>query len=199
MSQPARDPAPSLDDLVRRAGRDREALGQLYDIYYDRIASYCLCRVRPRQAAEYICADVFLYVARANRGFRGATDDDFRRWVYRIATTEINAYIRRTRRRQEIFRKIAAHRDVSPPSAGQCDSLHEMDMDEVYQAVSRLRVRDQTIVTLRFLEEMTHEEIGRIVRMRPGSVRVALSRALERLRKQLSLANDESRTRRPWP
>jgi RNA polymerase sigma factor (sigma-70 family) len=55
----------------------------------------------------------------------------------------------------------------------------------LYQEILLLKPREQSIITLRFFEHMTHEEIGEVLNQRPATVRVALSRALQKLRKRL--------------
>jgi len=98
------EPQPSLeiDALVVAARSDREAFGRLYRAYYDRVLGYCLRRLNERTAAEDVCGEAFLYVARKMSSFRVETEQDFRRWVYCIATNEVNAYLRRNLRRKEL-------------------------------------------------------------------------------------------------
>ena len=59
-----------------------------------------------------------------------------------------------------------------------------LDWPKVWQAVLEFDERTQAIVTLRFFEGLSHDEIGAIVDERPGNVRVILSRALTKLREQ---------------
>jgi RNA polymerase sigma-70 factor, ECF subfamily len=83
-------PAETNDcDMVVRARTDRESFGKLYDIYYPRIFRHCLRRMFLRSVAEDIASEVFLRVARQIPDFKGATHDDFVRWVHAIATQEI--------------------------------------------------------------------------------------------------------------
>ena len=61
-----------------------------------------------------------------------------------------------------------------------------MSWPTLHEAIARLSSREQTIVVLRFYQGMSHEEIGRILDRRPATVRVALSRAISKLRKELA-------------
>lgn len=181
------DPRCDADRLVVRARTDRESFGQLYDLYYDRIFRYCVRRLFRRCAAEDACSEVFLYVAGHLRQFRGTTECEFRCWLYGIATNTINAQVRRTRRRDELLRD-AAERDALRTSdvVDSRPNIESLDWPLLYQTIAQLELRDQTIVTLRFFEEMSHNEIAATLDMRPGAVRVALGRALEKLRRQLA-------------
>ncbi len=57
------------DGLVFRAHTDADALGQLYDMYYERIFRFCVHRLFAKEAAEDITSTVFLEVARRIRNF----------------------------------------------------------------------------------------------------------------------------------
>ena len=61
----------------------------------------------------------------------------------------------------------------------------QRDWSELYAAIARLSVRDQTIVTLRGLEGLPFEQIAAILNMKAGSVRMAFTRAVRELRVQL--------------
>ncbi|HEY3965795.1 MAG TPA: RNA polymerase sigma factor [Planctomycetaceae bacterium] len=172
------------DDLVVRAKTDRSAFSLLYDRYYPQVARYCLRRLFDRTLAEDVVSEVFLNVASHLRRFTGQTETDFRRWLFRIATNAVNAYLRQTRRRQELWEAAARsrhwdHVGSSPPSPADRDLL---DWPAVYQALLELDERDQAIVMLRYFADCSCEEIAAVVDATPGAVRTALSRTLNRLR-----------------
>jgi len=175
-------------DLVLRSRTDREAFGRLYDIYSPRIFRHCLRRLFLRDVAEDVTSDVFLQVARKIPHFAGATHDDFVRWAYAIGTKEINAYLRQSRRRARLLEEASRRKEIhlADQSAGSA-SLAALDWPRVYEAILKLKPRDQSIVTLRFFEDMSHEQIAGILDLRPGAVRTALTRALEKLRRELGV------------
>lgn len=178
---------PGIDALVVAARTNRVAFGRLYEAYYERIFGYCLRRLNQRTAAEDVCSETFLFVARKMSSFRGETEDDFRRWVYRIATNEVNGYLRRSIRRRELWdTAIQENRLRGETSPSPSELNDSVDWPVVHQAISQLNAREQTIVALRLQEEMSHDEIGRILGIRPGTVRVTYSRAIQKLRGLLS-------------
>ena len=59
------------------------------------------------------------------------------------------------------------------------------DIAQLKQAIFRLSPRDQTLISLRYFENMSHDEIALILNMRSGAARTALSRAFNKLRRQL--------------
>ena len=188
---------PPMDDLVIRARIDREALGRLYDLYYPDVLRYCLRRLFVRAVAEDVTSEVFLRVATHVRDFPGTTEEDFRRWLYRVATNEVNAYVRRTRRRRELLESAA--RTGAIRVADSADRLKEkvdsLDWPTLYRAILGLAPREQTIITLRFFEQMSHDEIARVLSLRAATVRVALSRALAKLRRRLGVGSERTRAK----
>jgi RNA polymerase sigma-70 factor (ECF subfamily) len=177
------------DSLVVRARTDRDAFGRLYDEYYPGILRYCLRRLFDRVVAEDVTSEVFLRIALKIRRFRGTTHDEFRRWLYRIATNEINAYLRKSRRRRALLEQaveqkaIAAEEGTGPDE----DFYDRLDWPVVYEAMMQLKPREQSLLTLRYFEGFSHEEIAQTLKLRPGTVRVATGRALTRLRQMLDV------------
>jgi RNA polymerase sigma-70 factor (ECF subfamily) len=189
--EPLLNEQPAADDgLVIRARTDRTAFGLLYDRFYAHVSRYCLRRLFDRTLAEDVTSDVFLQVASHIREFPGRTETDFRCWLFRIATNAVNAHLRQTRRRAELWEAAARSRHWdriggSPPSPAEHDTL---DWPAVYQALLEFDERDQAIVMLRFFADCSHEEIAAVLNATPGAVRTALSRTLSRLREKFNPA-----------
>jgi RNA polymerase sigma-70 factor (ECF subfamily) len=177
---PAR-PEP-CDDLVVLAKTEAEALGRLYERYYDRILRFCIHRLFNRTTAEDITSSVFLTVARTIRGFQGRTEQDFRSWIYAIAVNQANAHIRKTLRRRRLLDHAVNRRagDEDPAAA-----WSRLDWPTLYAAMGQLKPPQQTLLTLRFFENMDYDEIGRVMGVRPATVRVMLHRTLRRLQEVL--------------
>ena len=175
-------------DLVVCARTDRDALGRLFDIYHPRIFRHCLRRLFLRSVAEDLASDVFLAVAGKMRDFAGTTHDDFVRWVHAIATNVINAYLERSQRRSRLLEEAARQKAIHVVDQSATSvSLSELDWPRVYETLLKLEPREQSIITLRFFEDMSHDRIAGILDMRPGAVRTALTRALEKLRRELGV------------
>ena len=94
------DSVDPVDELVRTARSDRDSFGKLFDLFYSPIFAYCLRRLLVRAVAEDVTSEVFLKVARHIASFPGSHAEDFRRWLFRIATNEINAELRKSIRRR---------------------------------------------------------------------------------------------------
>jgi RNA polymerase sigma-70 factor (ECF subfamily) len=132
-----------------------------------------------RATAEDVTSEVFLQVASRWRDFPGRSEEDFRRWLFRIATNGVLAQQRKSGRRQELLESAVQNGYFSRASGGDLDAT---DWPAVYAAIAELGEREQTIVALRFFADLSHEDIAGVVESTPGAVRTSLSRALARLR-----------------
>jgi len=178
------------DDLVVRAKTDRAAFGLLYDLYYPAVHRYCVRRLFDPTIAEDVVSDVFLAVASKLRVFPGRSETDFRRWLFRIATNAINAHLRQSQRRKELWQAVARSQQGDPGSQSP-PAWEALDWPTVYQAVLQLEQRDQTILMLHFFAGLSHEEIAGVVESTAGAVRTALCRTLGRLREKFAPCSPE--------
>jgi RNA polymerase sigma factor (sigma-70 family) len=171
------------DDIVVRARSEAEALSQLYELYYERIFRFCVHRLFSKEAAEDVTSIIFLEVASRIRSFEGRTEQDFRNWLYAIAANQTNAYIRKASRRKKLLAEAAdSMTDVLTGNTS------EPDWPRLYAAILQLKPEHQTIITLRFFENMEYEQIAKILDVREATLRVTLHRILGKLRKYLETA-----------
>jgi RNA polymerase sigma-70 factor (ECF subfamily) len=169
-----------VDDIVVRARVEAEALSQLYELYYERILSFCVHRLFSKETAEDVTSTIFLEVAGRIHNFGGRTEQDFRSWLYAIAANQANAYIRKASRRKRLLAEAAISiKNVT------MDKTSEPDWPTLYAAILKLKLEHQTIITLRFFENMEYEQIAKILNVRQATLRVSVHRILGRLRKYL--------------
>jgi len=176
------------NDLVLRAKTQAEALGRLYEMYYERIFRFCVHRLFNKEIAEDVTSTVFLNVARGIRDFAGRSEQDFRNWLYAIAANQANAYIRKSSRRKKLLAEAAG--SMVPARTGSLEKSFEPDWPGLYAVILRLKPRHQTIVTLRFFENFSYEQIAQILDVKEANVRVTLHRILYKLRNQLQTVFD---------
>ena len=171
--------------LIAEAKSNPAVFARLYRRHYDAVFRYCVHRLFERQTAEDITSAVFLKVVENFHRFKG-TERQFRNWLYKIATNAVNNYLRKAARRDGLLK--AAREQVNSRVAdckGPTDASAEK-LALLKQAMFELRPRYQTIITLRFFENLKLTEIAEVLASSPGTVRSQLARALAKLRKKLS-------------
>lgn len=163
--------------IVQRLQCDPAAFVRLYRKYYDAIFRYCVHRLFERTTAEDITSEVFLKVVENFGNFRG-NEQQFHNWLYRIATNAVNQHMRKAARRSSLL-KMA--REQANDQVADCEESSEK-LILLRNAILALRLRYQTIITLRFFENMKLTEIAEVLGSSAGTVRSQLARALDKLR-----------------
>ncbi len=177
-----------ISDLLKQAKTDRDGLGQLYDLYYDPIYRFCKRRLFDAHVAEDVTSTVFLQVARKIGAFTGESADEFACWLYAIANNHVNSYIRKMLRRKALLKRADL---ACATGSEECCCDQKQNHVLLHQAISKLKPKHQTIVTLRFFEKFSFEQIGKIVNAKPATVRVSLHRILKKLKRHLAVVSGD--------
>jgi len=173
------------DSQLRADARNDSAVFvQLYRRHYDAVFRYCVHRLFKRQAAEDVTSQVFLKAVENFGCFRG-TEQQFRNWLYKIATNAVNNHLRKAARRKALVK--VAREQTNSQDVNYRDQPDEK-LAVLKEAVLSLKPRYQTVITLRFFENLKLTEIAEVLGSSPGTVRSQLARALAKLRKKLTTA-----------
>lgn len=170
--------------IIAEAHSDPAAFARLYRRHYDGVFRYCVHRLFERQAAEDVSSAVFLKVVENFRRFRGS-EQDFRNWLYKIATNADNNHLRKTVRRDCLLKAVREQADPTVDCQSSMDSQAEK-LALLKRAMFKLKPRYQTIITLRFFENLKLTEIAEVLGSSSGTVRSQLARAIAKLRKKLT-------------
>jgi RNA polymerase sigma-70 factor (ECF subfamily) len=173
--------------LVERAKNDARAFGELYDEYYPKIFGYVLKRTANIDVAQDVTSEVFFKALKSIGKFRWR-GVPFSSWLYRIATNEIANNFKGDKRRQILMEEVSDSTNLSSPSpdveiARAQEELQEHDeFLALHEAIAKLPLKYQEVITLRFFEKKQLNEIGEILGKKEGTIKSLLHRGLERLR-----------------
>jgi RNA polymerase sigma-70 factor, ECF subfamily len=168
-----------LVSLVTRAmGADPDAWEALYRRAYPGLIAYASRRLDRERAGDAVAETMARAIAGIDRfEWKGG---GFDAWLYGILRhVVVDAHRARSR--------DAARRErADPRMAGPLDHLVDNeDATEVRAAFDRLGDDDRELLELRVVAGLTAEDVGKVLGKRPGAVRMAQARALERLRREL--------------
>ncbi|MCE9646306.1 MAG: sigma-70 family RNA polymerase sigma factor [Chloroflexi bacterium] len=173
--------------LARASQGDRDAFGQLYERYVERIFNYVYYRTGNTHDAEDLTARVF---QRAMNHIKNYTDRGvpFSAWLYRIAHNLVANWHRDRSRKQEI------PLDDMPilPSRGdhpEKNLVRSQEQDSLLRMIRKLPGERQNLLILKFVENMSNAEIGEIMGRSEGAVKSLYHRTLLALRDQLEDQN----------
>lgn len=175
-------------ELVERAKSDPEAFGELYDRHYSKIFGYVLRRTASVEAAQDITSEVFFKALKNLRRFRWRRVP-FSSWLYRIASHEIANHFRKNKKSQLSLEEVPGRISLSDTSAesevleAEAELKRHREYLALYENISRLPIKYQEVITLRFFENKGLKEIGEILGKPEGTVKSLLHRGLEKLGK----------------
>lgn len=176
--------------LVEQAKTDPQAFGRLYDMYYSKILNYASRRTGDLELSQDITTAVFMkaldHIGRFT--WRG---NPFSAWLYRIASNQIADHYRGKQSKVLSLDTLVDDYGFEPES--EIDVETELiDAEEqiarhkqflvVQQRLRKLPLKYQEVLSLRYFERKTIQEISDITGKRPGTIKSLLSRGVRRLR-----------------
>jgi len=177
----------SLSDaeLIRRArGGDRDAFGALAVRHQDAVYATAWAILRSREDAEDAAQESFLRVWRGLVRFDPGRP--FRPWILRVvANVALTARSRRRVHAELDESRVPDDRSGGDlPAAAAAANRREM-LDAVERITAELSPENAALFHLRYGEDLSIEEISRILDRRPGTLAVALHRIREHFRRAL--------------
>jgi RNA polymerase sigma factor (sigma-70 family) len=163
------------------------AFRALYVEHFSPLLGYALRRVTAPEDAADVVAETFLVAWR--RSGEVPAGPEARLWLYGVARRVLANHSRGERRRHRLGSRLQERLRGSVP-----DHAPTVVADvAVAAALARLSRTDQEVLTLSAWEGLEPREVAEVLGMSAGAVRTRLSRARERLRKELGepIGNDQ--------
>lgn len=160
---------------------DKEKYNEIVIHYQSFCYTLAFRILKNKMEAEEATQDAFVKAYRSLKYFNG--NAKFSSWLYRIVYNTAISYIRK-RKPQEDFEIVKYDRSNN-------DENHYSEKSDrtrfIKEAVERLPPQDASIITLFYFEELSLEEIGKILALRSNLVKVKLHRARKKLATELKM------------
>jgi RNA polymerase sigma-70 factor, ECF subfamily len=177
--------------LVRLARKgDTRAFAEIVDLYKDKIFHLAYRMLSNRHEAEDVVQDTFLRVYRNLD--RYDETQKFSTWIYRIGT---NLCIDRLRKRKPNYSLDAEMNDQEGidgyamiPSDDRTPETYLLVSETqkmVHEAIESLPAKYKTVMVLRYLKDMSLQEISDVLDMPVTTIKTRVHRGREFLRKKL--------------
>ena len=158
---------------------DGEAVRQLVELY-DRRLLYFLRRILGETEDAFdVLQMVWLTVHRNLRKLKSPRA--FRVWVYQIAHAQAISHYRKITRQQILVEEWGRN----TPTEQLVDETPFENAEIVHLALNALSVDHRRLLTLRFLEDMSLEDIAEVLQCRSGTVKSRLHYAKTALRRRI--------------
>jgi RNA polymerase sigma-70 factor, ECF subfamily len=180
--------------LVEAVARGSAAAFEaLLERYRDRVFQFVLWQLdRGRDAAEELTQEIFSQLYLSAPRFHNRSQ--FRTWLYSLARNVCRHHERKHRRESGALR--CGEEEVAPePAGGTPDALERLTAAEtqaqVRRAVAALPRIQRAVLVLRDWEELSYQEIARVLQVPVGTVRSRLHNARSALAGALAKAREE--------
>ncbi|HSK05679.1 MAG TPA: RNA polymerase sigma factor [Kofleriaceae bacterium] len=172
-----------LDRLTR--GDTRGAVELLMELHEAAVFAFCMRMLRDRAVAEDVAQQVFIAAYRDIGGFR--REASLKTWLFGIARHRCGDAIKAGVRRDARFTlDDDAVTDSLDPAAPPADQLeHARLVAALEDCLEELDDKIRATVLLRFLSEMTYEEMAKVLDKKADTLCVRVARALPLLKRCL--------------
>jgi len=159
---------------------DANAFTVLVDRYKDLVFTLALRMMKHTEEAEEAAQDTFIKAYKSLNKFKG--DSKFSTWIYRVAYNTCLDRLKKNKRQQYTveINEYTEHQVKTLDNA-----LDQIEAKEKQQAIQDcldlLPSEDSFLLTLYYFEELSLEEIGKIVSLKPNNVKVKLFRGRKKL------------------
>ncbi|MEI0739044.1 RNA polymerase sigma factor SigW [Paenibacillus sp. JTLBN-2024] len=169
---------------------DQRAFAEIVELYKDKIYHLAYRMLSNRHEAEDIVQETFLRVYRNLD--RYDQNQKFSTWIYRIAT---NLCIDRLRKKKPTYSLDAEMNDQegmdgysmipSDNRTPESEALLSETQQIIYQAIDSLPAKYKSVMILRYLQDLSLQEISDVLGMPVTTIKTRVHRGREFLRKKL--------------
>ncbi|MCA9986814.1 MAG: sigma-70 family RNA polymerase sigma factor [Anaerolineales bacterium] len=177
-------------ELIARARTDKEAFGELYELYVERIYNYVYYRVGNEADAEDLTSKIF-YRAMQHISRYEDKGVPFSAWLYRIARNLVANWYRDQSRRTIISLDDIAQWQFSGEGP-ELSAEWEENQEALLAAIRRLPAERQEMLILKFVDRQSNADIGRIMGRSEGAIKSLYHRTLLSLREELTQMEQEA-------
>lgn len=169
---------------------DQDAFAEIIEIYKNSIYQLCFRMLGNRHEAEDMAQEAFI---RAYVNINSFNQDlKFSTWLYRIATNLCIDRIRKKKPDYYLDAEVSGTDGLTMYSQLASDSplpekeLESLELQETVQKeIMKLPEKYRSVIVLKYIEELSLNEISEILDMPLGTVKTRIHRGREALRQQL--------------
>ena len=174
--QERREAGDDADLVQRHLSGDPDAFRLLYEKYQEKVFASAYRIVGEYHAAADLAQEIFVKIHGELRTFK--FESKFSTWLFRVA---VNHALNKA---AEVGRHARIHEKIQREGRGDPGGTREgrpID-DQVHRAIQKLSPKLRVIVSLRYLDGLSYEEIAEVLEISMGTVKSRLFLAHETLR-----------------
>lgn len=159
---------------------DTNAFSILVDNYKDLVFTLAFRMLKNKEEAEEVAQDTFIKTFKSLEKFKG--DSKFSTWIYRVAYNTCLDRIKKNRKHLNDveINEFTAHQVKTIDNA--LDHLEAKEREEAVQrCIKKLPSQESFLLTLYYFDDLSLEEISKVVDMTANAIKVKLFRCRKKL------------------
>jgi RNA polymerase sigma-70 factor (ECF subfamily) len=169
--------------LQAAAFGDKQAFGTLYQQYLDEIYRFIRYKISDDLVAEDLTEETFIktWMSLPKIYKKNKKIDNFRAWLYRTAKNLTIDYYRKSKPVANIEDNIEAKKRSPEEIINQ-----KIVSEQLTKAIAKLEQKYKDIIILRFVNQLSHQEVASILEISESNSRILQYRALKVMKEILS-------------
>ena len=177
--------------LIKRVlAGDPEAFSDLMAIHEKQVYNLCLRMTGHPEDAQDLAQEAFIKAWRGLRFYK--FESSFSTWLYRLTSNVCIDFLRQQKRRATGSLTVTDEEGeeteleiVDPAPLPEQQASDREDQAQIAEALNQLEVEFRLALTLRVVDDLSYEQIGEVLDLKPGTVKSRIARARTKLKKIL--------------
>jgi RNA polymerase sigma-70 factor (ECF subfamily) len=171
-------PAGNLSEIIAlaQAGK-QEALAEIYESYFLRVYRFVYYRVSHRETAEDLTEDTFIKAFAGIKNLQSSAA--FEGWLFQIARNLVIDYYRKKKQ----LVPLDAVENTLEYDTNVVEIINlQIEQSILIKLLKELNDEQQSVIKMKFLEELDNSTIAKILNKTEGAIRVIQHRAIGKLK-----------------
>jgi RNA polymerase sigma-70 factor (ECF subfamily) len=150
----------------------------IYDAAFPVVFKVAYRIAHSEEAAEELCQEAFFKLYEKHMSFPNTVEAKY--WLIRVVKNTALNYIKRKERERKAYQKFFRE-TFRQEENGETNLVKKETMSEIQEALNKLPEHLRIVMVLKEYAEMNYKEIGRMIGISEGNVKVRVFRARKRL------------------